>query len=257
MILCIDIGNTHIFCGIFKKDELLLKFRHPTQTDSSSDQIGIFLKNALKENSLDPNAIENIIISSVVPSIDYSMKAACVKYFNIMPMELKPGIKTGLKLNVKNPLEVGADRIANAVAAIHYFNDKDIIVVDLGTATTACCISKEKEFLGGVILPGYKTSMQALHQNTAKLAPVNIIKPRSPLGKTTEENIQSGLYYCQLGAIKEITHQFITTTFHHSKDVVILGTGGYAYLFEQEKLFDKIVTDLTLHGLLVILNRNI
>ncbi|NRA73528.1 MAG: type III pantothenate kinase [Rickettsiales bacterium] len=255
MILCIDVGNTHIVCGVFINKKIKLKFRYPTHPYCTSDQFGVFLKNTLRENNMDTKSIESIIICSVVPSVNYSINAACIKYFNIVPLELRSGLKTGLKLNIKNPLGLGADRVANAVAALHNFPNKNIILIDFGTATTLCCISKNKEYLGGSILPGYKISMESLHKNTAKLMPVSIKKPEKALGRSTEENIQSGLYYCQLGAVKELIAHFLDIVFNKSKPIII-ATGGYAYLFKEENLFTVTEPDLTLHGLLIIQNKN-
>lgn len=255
MILCLDVGNTHIFSGLFVDNEIKLRFRYPSQYPCTSDLLGLFLKNALRENGFDPSLVKAICLSSVVPSFDYSVVAACAKYFSLTPLELKPGIKTGLKLDIKNPLELGADRIANAVAALHHFPNKNIIVIDFGTATTVCAVSKQRVYLGGSILPGFKISMETLFQNTAKLSSVEIIRPEMALGKTTETNIQSGLYYGQLGAAKEIIHRYKTHVFNN-EETVVLATGGYAQLFENENLFALNVPDLILHGLHLIWEKN-
>jgi type III pantothenate kinase len=255
MMLCLDIGNTHIFAGVFMEDDIKFRFRYPSKQPCTSDQFGLFLKSALRENNVNPKEIKSICISSVVPSLDYSIISACIKYFGITPLELKPGIKTGLQLNVKNPLEIGADRIANAVAAVHQFPNKDIIVVDFGTATTLCAISKDKVYLGGVIIPGVKVSMDALYQSTAKLFPVDILKPEQVLGKTTTANIQSGLYYGQLGAVKEIM-QRISQEYFMDDQVLIVATGGYAHLFADEGLFSINFSDLVLYGLKIIWEKN-
>ena len=255
MILCLDVGNTHIFSGLFVDHEIKLRFRYPSQQQCTSDMLGLFLKNALRENGFDPSLVKAICLSSVVPSLDYSVMAACVKYFSITPLEIKPGVKTGLKLDIKNPLELGADRIVNAVAALHQFPNKNIIVIDFGTATTICAVSKQRVYLGGAILPGFKISMESLFQNTAKLSYVEIVKSENALGKTTITNIQSGLYYGQLGAVKEIIHRYKTHVFSNEESVV-LATGGYAQLFENENLFSLNVPDLILHGLHLIWEKN-
>lgn len=255
MMLCLDIGNTHIFCGVFIEKEIKLSFRYPSKNPSTSDQFGLFLRSVLRENNLNPDDVNAICTSSVVPSLDYSINSACIKYFSITPLELKPGVKTGLQLNVKNPLELGADRIANTVAAIDQFPKKNIIIIDFGTATTICAITKEKVYLGGAILPGIKTAMDSLCQNTAKLSPVDIVKPEQVLGKSTQANIQTGLYYGQLGAIKEILKRFVDSIFTDSQPVIV-ATGGYAHLFSEENLFSHNMPDLVLHGLRLIWERN-
>src|SRR3990167_1095408 len=154
MQLCLDVGNSHILGGIFLEEKLLLTFRHDTKQASSSDQIGLFIKLVLRENKLNPEEIKKIAFCSVVPALDYTLRAACIKYFNITPFALQPGTKTGLKIKYHNPLEVGADRIANAMAAIRQFPDKPLFIVDFGTATTCCAITAQREYWGGAILPG-------------------------------------------------------------------------------------------------------
>ncbi|MGB6976299.1 MAG: type III pantothenate kinase [Gammaproteobacteria bacterium] len=255
MLLCLDVGNSHIFGGVFDGEKIKLRFRYASEQVVTSDQLGLFLRAVLRENTIDPKQITKISLCSVVPSLDYSITSACVKYFNIEPFALKPGVKTGIKLQVKNPLQLGADRIANAIAAVHHFPDKNIIITDLGTATTYCAISSKKEYVGGVIMPGLKLAMQALHLNTAKLPPVEIIKPKQVLGKTTEQHIQSGLYYGQLGASQQIIRSLTQEAFDGKKPVII-GTGGFAYLFEHENIFTIIIPDLILHGLRLMLEKN-
>lgn len=255
MKLCLDIGNTHIFGGAFEGDTLKLRFRYPTQTLCTADQFGLFLKGVLSENNCDPNAIKAIAIASVVPALGYSINAACLKYFNITPTNLQPGLKTGIALKVKHPQEVGADRIANAISGVNLFPNQNIIIIDFGTANTFCAISKNKAYLGGAIMPGIKLSMNALHERTAKLAPVDIITPDQALGKSTTENIQSGLYFGQLGAIKELLSCIQREAFNN-EDTVTIATGGYVHLFEKANLFTCWEPDLVLHGLRLLLAKN-
>lgn len=248
MLLCLDIGNSHLFGGVFDNNKLLLSFRYPSKETITSDLIGIFLKSVLRENHLDPESIHQIAICSVVPSLDYSIRAACIKYFRVHPFLLRPGVKTGLKIKFKNPSQVGSDRIANAIAAEDLFPSKPIIIVDLGTATTCCAVSANKEYLGGVIMAGLKISMQALHDNAALLSQVKIEKPKSIIGRSTEDNIQSGLYFGKLGMLKEVIFHLKKETFPECEPVII-GTGGFAQLFESEKLFHTIIPELVLFGL--------
>ena len=133
MILCIDVGNSHIYGGVFDEDEIKLRFRHTSKV-STSDELGIFLKSVLRENNCSPEKIKKIGICSVVPQLDYSLRSACVKYFSSEPFLLQAGVKTGLNIKYRNPLEVGADRIANAIAATHSYPNQNIIVIDFGTA---------------------------------------------------------------------------------------------------------------------------
>ncbi len=255
MILCIDVGNSHLYGGVFSKEELLLRFRYHSGA-RTSDEIGIFLKNVLRENNIDPSDIVNIAFCSVVPSLDYSLRSACLKYFSIEPFVIQAGVKTGLKINYSNPIEVGADRIANAIAASHLYPETNLIVIDFGTATTFCAISADKKYLGGTILAGMRLSMEALESNTAKLPSVKIIKPKSCLGRSTVESIQAGLYYSVVGSSKEITQHIKEEVFHH-QEVTVIGTGGFASLFADEGVFDVNLQDLVLKGILLALYQNI
>ncbi len=256
MILCLDVGNSQIFGGIFTDQRLLLKFRHETHRRSTSDQLGIFLKNVLSENGINPKAIQHIAIGSVVPPLDYSIGSACIKYFHLEPFWLRVGVKTGLKIKVKNPNEVGADLIATAIAASKQFANKNLIVVDFGTATTFVPITKNKEFLGVSIQAGLRTSMQSLQSQTEQLPTVQIVEPQQTLGLDSISAIQSGLYYGQLGALREILGNLQQEVFTGEQPVII-ATGGFAHLFEKEKLFTAIVPDLVLQGIRLALEINI
>jgi len=256
MILCLDVGNTQVYGGIFAEGKIRLHFRYNSKSTYSSDQHGIFLKSILRENNVDSNAIRHIAICSVVPNMDYSLRAACIKYFAINPFFLQAGAITGLDIKYYNPHEVGADRIANAIAAVAEFPSQNLIVVDFGTATTICVISARKEYLGGVILAGIQISMNALQTKTAKLFPVEIIAPRNVIGQSTTESIQSGLYYSQLATIKEISKQICAKQFA-GQPPVIIGTGGFAHLFADQNIFSVILPDLVLHGLHIALKTNV
>lgn len=248
MILCLDVGNTNIFGGVFKNNQIILRFRYRTEQNITSDQLGLFLSGVLQENGLTKNETSKIVICSVVPSIDYSLRAACKKYFKKEAFFLDSSFKTTLKLDVKTPREVGADRLATAIAATNIYPNKNLIVVDLGTATTLCAITKDQRYLSGAIMPGLKTAMKALQNNTAQLPAVEIVKPKHAIGCNTIDNIQSGLFYGQLGAIRELIKLFSDEQFKDEAPFVI-GTGGFAYLFQDNGIFDVILPDLVLQGL--------
>lgn len=248
MILCLDVGNTQIYGGLFKNDKLEFQFRKTSRESFSSDEVGIFLKNVIKENNYNPTEITAISICSVVPDRSHSISSGCIKYFNITPFFLEPGVKTGLKIKYKNPLEVGADRISNAVAGIKKYPDRNLIIVDFGTATTFCVISKNKEYLGGIILPGIRISMEALEEQTAKLPRVEIKEIHKPYGQTTVESIQVGLFEGHAAIVRELTKKITTEAFQGEKPVVI-GTGGFSTLYQNQNLFDDISQTLVLHGL--------
>ncbi|WP_413558885.1 type III pantothenate kinase [Bdellovibrio sp. HCB209] len=255
MILCLDVGNTQIFAGLFDKDKMVLSFRKNSKSGASSDETGIFLRTAIRENGYDPAQVKQIAICSVVPEVNHSLRGACMKYFNINPFILQAGVKTGLRVKYRNPLEVGADRIANSIAGTHLYPNKNLIIVDLGTATTFCAVSKEKDYLGGSIVAGMRLCMEALESKTAKLPSVEIQSMHEALGRTTVESIQSGLYYGHLGTMKEIIARITRESFQDEKPLV-LGTGGFSALFEKEKVFDAIIPDLVLKGMLIALQHN-
>ena len=255
MILCLDIGNSHMHGGIFIKDQLKFQFRKASKTGASSDEYGVFLRSVLRENDIDPKSIESISLCSVVPEVLYSISACCQKYFAIEPFILQAGVKTGLQICYKNPQEVGADRIANAIAVTHTYPSQDVIVIDLGTATTFCAISAKKQYLGGVILPGLKMSMTALAAGASKLGSVEIIEKQQTLGKTTNDSIQSGLFFGSLGAMKEIIKNLTEQTFKGNKPLII-GTGGFTSVYRGSAVFDEIIPDLVLKGLYLAHNIN-
>lgn len=256
MILALDVGNTQMYGGVIEGDAIKLRFRMTSKAGSSADEYGIFLRSALRENEIDPKKVTQIGICSVVPDVIYSLRRACEKYFSVTPFLLQPGVKTGLKIKYHNPVEVGADRIANSIAAVAMYPRKNMIIVDLGTATTFCAVSAEKEYLGGTIIAGLRLNMEALESKTAKLPSVEIVAPHRVLGQNTVESIQSGLYYGHLGQMKEITNRLAIECFNNQAPFVI-GTGGFSTLFEREKVFNAIQPDLVLKGLTLALAMNL
>ncbi len=248
MILTLDVGNTQIFGGVFKDGKIILSFRRSSRTNFSSDEIGIFLKSVLRENEIDANSITSIALCSVVPELIYSLRSGCIKYFSVEPFIIQPGVKTGLKIKYLNPLEVGSDRIANAVAGVSIFPGKDLIIIDLGTATTFDVVTRNKEYLGGAIVPGLKISTEALESKTAKLPAVELEIPERVTGRSTKESIQSGLFFGHIGTIKELVSRIKQESFNGS-DPFVIGTGGFASMFRSFNLFDEIIVDLVLQGI--------
>ena len=255
MILAIDVGNSQIYCGVFDGDDLCTQFRRTSRVRGSSDELGVFLRAALRENGLEPNAIRQVAACSVVPDVNYSLRACCQKYFRLEPMIMRPGIKTGLQIRYKDPKEVGADRVADAMGAVKLFPGRNLIVIDFGTATTVCAITKQREFLGGNIVPGLRLAMDALESQTAQLPSVEIKPMRSCIGASTVESIQSGLYWSNVGMVRELVRRITAEVFAEAPPLVI-GTGGFCHLFNREKLFDRVVPDLILTGLLEALRLN-
>ncbi len=255
MILTLDVGNSTMTGGIFDGNKLVLQFRQTTNKNSTSDEIGIFFRSVLRENGIDSKRISDICCCSVVPPINYSISSAFMKYFGIEPLFIQSGIKTGLKLKYANPKEIGADRIAAAIGAVKRHPGKNLIVVDMGTATTVDVVTKDKEYLGGAIMAGLKISVQALASGTAKLPTVEIVRPEKICGQSTIEAIQSGIYYGNAGAIKEFCWQYERQLFKGEKPIIV-GTGGFARTFENYGLFDEIVPELVLLGVKNALEMN-
>ncbi|MCB0421042.1 MAG: type III pantothenate kinase [Bdellovibrionales bacterium] len=256
MILCLDVGNTQIYGGVFEDNKLLFRFRKQSSPYDSSDEYGLFLRAVLRENNIEHGSIKQVAICTVVPDILHSLKNACRKYFSLTPFVLQAGVKTGLQIKYRNPLEVGSDRIANAIAVTKMYPEQNAIIVDFGTAITLCAVTNRSEYLGGVILPGLRLSMRSLENNTAKLPSVEIIKPPSCLGRSTVESIQSGLYFGAYGAIKECIQQIKQECFKEELPLVI-GTGGFASLFANSDLFDEEIDDLVLMGLSKAIQMNL
>ena len=251
MLLALDVGNTHIHGGVFDGDTLRLQLRRSTHPIGSSDELGIFLRSVLRENGIDPaTAIRAVAICSVVPPMVYPLRSACLKYFRSEPFILQPGVKTGLKIKYRNPLEVGADRIANAVAVTQLWPGRDTLVIDIGTATTFDVITAGRDYLGGAILAGPSISAEALAGKTARLPAVEITRPENMLGRSTIESIQSGVYFGQAGAIRHLIDGLSAEAFAGRRPFIV-GTGGFSRMYEREKLFDEIVPDLVLRGLLL------
>jgi type III pantothenate kinase len=248
MLLCLDIGNSQIHGGVFDGDTLRCQFRKTTHPLGSSDEFGVFFAAVLRENGVDPGALTRAAICSVVPRAVYPVRSACVKYFRCEPFMLQAGVKTGLKVRYRNPHEVGADRIAGAVAATQRRPAANVIVVDCGTATTFDVITKEADYLGGAILPGVGISVESLAGRTAKLPTVEITKPATALGRSTIESIQAGVYHGHVGAVQQLLGELADEVFGGERPYVV-ATGGFARLFEAEKLFDEIVPELVLLGL--------
>lgn len=255
MILTLDIGNTQLAGGVFDEKKLILTFRCATAAGTSSDELGIFLRSVLRENELDYRQISDIACCSVVPAVNYAITSACVKYFGIEPLMIRSGIKTGLRLRYSNPKEIGADRIAGAIGAIGLNLPANIIIIDMGTATTVDVITKEKEYMGGAILPGVNMMMHSLSSGTAQLPMVEIVHPEKACGSTTIGAIQSGLYYSTLGGIRELIKRFTEECFGGEKPVVI-ATGGISHIFEDSGLFDRLEPQLVLDGLRIALELN-
>ena len=254
MIICIDIGNTNIKYGLFDKDKLVLSFRVATDHKKTSDEYGGQLLSILNNNNIPIDKISGGIISSVVPPLDYTLEKMCAIYLKIKPLMLEPGLKTGLNLKVDNAKEVGADRVLNNVAALLKYK-APLIIVDFGTATTFNVINEKNEFVGGVIAPGMKGSLDSLVNGTAKLPRVEIEKPETVIGKNTVTNMQSGIFYGFAGLVEYIIKRIKREL--KRGDVTTVATGGFAEIIANEiSSIDHVDKLLTLNGLKYLYDLN-
>lgn len=255
MLLTIDVGNTQIYVGVFEGNEIKARFRRTSSGVVTADELGVFIKQALRENGIAPEKIRNIAISSVVPAITRSTAHCAQKYFDINPFVIAPGIKTSLDFKGKGSGELGADRIADIEGAMHFFPQKNLLIVDFGTANTFCAISKLGEYKGGAISAGIAMSMNALASGTALLSNVEIKDPGYAAGMDTVTQLQAGLFYTGLASIKEICTRLKNECFK-DEPYVTIGTGGIARLYENEGVFDVYLPDLVLQGLKVLAEKN-
>jgi type III pantothenate kinase len=255
VILVLDIGNSQVYGGVFEDERLRLQFRRASRPENTSDEQGLFLREVLRENGVDPAGIAAIAVCSVVPDMMHSVRAACLKYFGREPFVLEPGARTGLRIRYRNPLEVGPDRIAGAMAAAKLYSGRNAIIVDFGTATTIDALTSEREYLGGLIVPGLRVAMESLYAKTARLPKVEIRKPPKILGRSTTESIQSGLYHGNAALLRQVCAQ-VREQYFAGQPTVLVGTGGFARLFEDEGVFDALVPELVLIGLCEALAMN-
>lgn len=248
MILVIDIGNTTMEFGIFEGDRLLDVFRLGSKRDISSDEVGLFASQFFEHRHITMDSVTDVIISSVVPQLNYSVTSAIKKYFGRDPYIIGENLFCRIPNRYENPKEVGADRLVDSYAAVRKYG-APVIIVDFGTATTCEAVSAEGEYLGGVIYPGIKTSMDALYEKAAKLPKIELVKPEFRFGQNTVSSMQSGAYYGYLGAIEKMIEGLKAVL---GEDTKVVATGGFSRLFESERLFDVIDQRLPLEGIRMV-----
>lgn len=253
MILTMDIGNTNIKTALFEGGEMVRYWRVSTNKNYTSDEYGILLTSLFAHQGVSAEQVEGIVISSVVPTINYTIDHMCQNYFHLTPMFLGPGVKTGINIRYENPRELGSDRIANAVAAYEEYGGP-VIFIDFGTASTFGVVDEKGSFLGGSIFPGIKLASEALSSGTAKLPRFELTRPDTVIGRTTLTNLQSGMYYGYVGMLEHIVSRMQQEL---GKNAKVVATGGMAQLLAQEsKVIDHVDGQLTLKGLHLIYERN-
>ena len=255
MILTMDIGNTNIKTALFEGMELVEYWRVSTNRDMSSDEYGILLMNLFAHKGISASQVEGIMISSVVPQINFTIEHMCQNYFGMEPRIIGPGIKTGINIKYENPRELGSDRIANAVGAYELYGGP-CITIDFGTATSFGAISEKGEFLGGCICPGLKLAAEALTERAAKLPRFELAKPESVIGKNTVTNMQAGIVYGYIGQINYLVERMKREL--GAPNAKVIATGGLAVLVAGESSVIDIMDGLlTLKGLCLIHQKNV
>jgi type III pantothenate kinase len=254
MLFCIDIGNTNIVLGVTDRDQILEHWRIRTEKDVTADELGILIRNLFDSSEIRMSDITDIIISCVVPPLLNTLEDFARRYFDIKPMIVSPGLKTGMPIHYDNPKEVGADRIVNAVAAYEKYRT-GLIIVDFGTATTFDCVTEEGAYIGGVIAPGVAISSEALFQKASKLPRVEIFaKPKNVITKNTISGMNAGIIYGYAGLVDGIVKRIKKEA---GDNMTVVATGGLATIIcEESETIEYVEEFLTLEGLMIIFKRN-
>ncbi len=260
MLLAFDVGNTNIALGVFKEEKMITNWRLETDNNKSADEYGMIIGQLFSYEGLKVDDVKDVIISTVVPSVLYTLQHLSMKYFHRKAIVVGPGIKTGLVVKYDNPKQVGSDRIVNAVAA-HAKYGGPLIIIDFGTATTFCAISEKAEYIGGAIAPGLKISSEALFEKTAKLPKVELEEPGHVICRNTINSMQSGLVYGHMGMVDHIVNKMKKELIEYSEEttqeVKVIATGGLASLIDSGiDCIDYVDKMLTLEGLELIYRKN-
>ena len=261
MLLALDVGNTNTTLGLYnlegKNPEVAAHWRVTTHRTQTVDEYGVFFVNLFEMHGMSPKDVTDIIIASVVPPVESTLRQVCESYFHVEPIFVEPGIKTGMKMRIDNPAELGADRLCDAVAAYARYGGP-CIVVDFGTATKFEVISAAGEYLGGAIAPGLGLSAEALFSRAARLYRVDIKRPARTIGTNTVAHLQSGLYFGYIGLVDGLLERILKEMgADPSQPPRIVASGGLAQLIAPDSRYIELIDDmLTLDGLRILFERN-
>ena len=247
MLLVMDVGNTNITLGVFDGKVLEATFRMTTKIPRTSDEYGIVVRDLLQHNQIACSDIQAVVMSSVVPDVMHSLTSAIIKYIQITPIVVAPGIKTGIRIATENPRQLGADRIVDAVGAYELYGGP-VLVIDYGTATTYDLVDGSGAFVAGVTAPGIRTSAKAMWEEAAKLPEIEIRKPKSILAQETISSMQAGLVYGQIGQSEYIIQHMKKESAY--ENIKVVATGGLGKLIASETTYIDIYDpNLTLQGM--------
>ena len=254
MILVVDVGNTNINFGVYEGEKMLVMFKLTSKLSRTSDEFGVSISELLSLNDIDYKDIKGSIIASVVPNVMHSLTTAIERYLNCKPLIVGPGIKTGIKIKIENPKELGADRIVDSVAAYEKYGGP-VLILDFGTATTYDLVTEDGSFVTGITAPGIRISAKALWEDTAKLPEIEIKKPASILSQETVSSMQAGLVYGQIGQTEYIIDKVREES--GFTDMKVVATGGLGSIISDEtKKIDVYDKFLTLDGLRILYEKN-
>lgn len=256
MLLAIDVGNTNITTGVYKGEELIHEFRISSVKTRTSDEYGLMFQNSLTYRHINHREINDVIISSVVPQLMHTLSNTMIRYFNRVPIVVDNNINHSLNIKYDNPQALGADRIVTSVAALEKYGGP-CIVIDIGTAMTFCVLNENRDYLGGLILPGIGISADALTSMTAKLPKIEIIRPEKVICTDTVSSMQAGLYFGFTSQIDGIVDRIAAELEMPLGELKIIATGGFANLLASDSKHDIILDRfLTLDGLRILYDRN-
>jgi type III pantothenate kinase len=254
MLLVIDVGNTTITIGLFDGDEIRATWRIATDHQRLADEYAVILMGLLSVRGIKAAEVDDAALVSVVPDLVPVFETLFQEHLNVSPLVVGTGTRTGVRILYDSPRDVGADRIADVVAAVQRYGPPPLIIVDLGTALVFDAVSKDGDYLGGALAPGIHIAAEALTERAAKLYPVELTRPPNAIGKNTVNALQSGLLFGYIGLIEGMVARFKEEL---GGDATVIGTGGWAEIIARETdVFDEVDPDLTLHGVRLIYEAN-